>query len=139
MYCNTYEKDKIFQQHEYEANAMIRVVPDLLTIKNEYFNIKHSTFTMEAYKAGSCRQAMFTDFKINNSFTLENSFFQKDENIPDPLTVENDCCNAVQPADAKDSNGVKYDKQKHLHHFTAKDHCKLGSDLCYTLHKVFFR
>ena len=32
---------------------------------------------MEGYKAGSARQAMFNDFKIPNSFTLENSFFAK--------------------------------------------------------------
>ncbi len=36
-----------------------------------------STFTMESYKAGSARQAMFNDFKIAHSFTLENSFFAK--------------------------------------------------------------
>ena len=35
---------------------------------------------MEAYKAGSCRQAMFTDLKIHNSFTLENSFFKQHRN-----------------------------------------------------------
>jgi hypothetical protein len=32
---------------------------------------------MEAYKSGSSRQAMFNEFKILNSFTLESSFFAK--------------------------------------------------------------
>lgn len=32
---------------------------------------------MESYKLGSARQAMFNDFKIINSFTLENSFFAR--------------------------------------------------------------
>jgi len=32
---------------------------------------------MEAYKSGSARQVMFNEFKIPNSFTLENSFFAR--------------------------------------------------------------
>jgi hypothetical protein len=32
---------------------------------------------MEAYKASTARQVFFTELKINNSFTLENSFFKK--------------------------------------------------------------
>lgn len=57
---------------------MLRVVPHLLSNQNEYFSFKDCTFTMEAYKAGSARQTMFNEFKINNSFTLENSFFMID-------------------------------------------------------------
>lgn len=34
---------------------------------------------MEQYKANSARQVMFNEFKINSSFTLENSFFTKEE------------------------------------------------------------
>jgi hypothetical protein len=60
-----------------EKDAMLRVVPDLLSNQNEYFSLKHSSFNMEAYKNGSARQAMFNDFKIPNSFTLENSFFAR--------------------------------------------------------------
>lgn len=32
---------------------------------------------MEAYKSGSARQVMFNEFKILNSYTLENSFFSR--------------------------------------------------------------
>lgn len=56
---------------------MLRVIPDMLSCCNDYFSFDHSTFNMEGYKAGSARQAMFNDFKIPNSFTLENSFFAK--------------------------------------------------------------
>jgi len=56
---------------------MLRVIPHLLTGKNEYFSMNNCTFNMEQYKAGSARQAMFNDFKIINSFTLENSFFAR--------------------------------------------------------------
>jgi hypothetical protein len=55
MYCNAYSKDKLVAQKDYEKDAMLKVVPHLLTQKNEHFSIKNSTFVMEAYKAGSCR------------------------------------------------------------------------------------
>ena len=32
---------------------------------------------MEQYKAASARQVFFTEFRIDNSFTLEASFFKK--------------------------------------------------------------
>ncbi len=56
---------------------MLKIVPHSLSEKNEFFQMSKSTFTMESYKAGSARQAMFNDFKIAHSFTLENSFFAK--------------------------------------------------------------
>ena len=54
---------------------MLRVIPHLLTQQNEYFQVDNCTFGMESYKVGSGRQIMFNEFKILNSFTLENSFF----------------------------------------------------------------
>jgi hypothetical protein len=80
------------------------VLPALLTQQNDYFNIKHSTFTMEQYKAGSCRQVMFAEMKINNSFTLENSYFQinsrNDDAAPQTPVPEND--QPPSPAKAAD-------------------------------------
>jgi len=32
---------------------------------------------MEGYKVATARQVFFSEYKINNSFTLENSFFKK--------------------------------------------------------------
>lgn len=32
---------------------------------------------MEAYKNGSARQTFFSEFNVNNSFTLENSFYKR--------------------------------------------------------------
>ena len=77
MYCCSLDKGNGVQKSEAENDAMLRVIPHLLSNKNEYFSMKHTTFSMEAYKAGSARQAMFNDFKIPNSFTLENSFFAR--------------------------------------------------------------
>lgn len=79
MYCNSWDRGDgtgVAPSH-YEASAELRLVPYLLTTENKYFAIRHSTFTMEAYKNGSARQVFFNEFKINHSFTLENSFFKK--------------------------------------------------------------
>ena len=79
MYCCSYDKEKGngVPKPDYEKDSMLRVIPQLLSEKNEFFSFKYSTFSMEAYKAGSARQAMFHDLKIINSFTLENSFFAR--------------------------------------------------------------
>lgn len=39
--------------------------------------MKYTTFYMEGYKAGSARQAMFNEFGILNSFTVEDTFFTR--------------------------------------------------------------
>jgi len=79
MYCCSYNKGQGqgISKKDSENDAMLRVIPHLLSAKNEYFSMKDCSFNMEAYKAGSARQAMFNDFKIVNSFTLENSFFAR--------------------------------------------------------------
>lgn len=68
---------------------------------------------MEAYKAGSCRQAMFSDLKIHNSFTLENSFFlttkdkkkevKKDE-VPSPSKLSSDNDDNCDDSSSADSD-----------------------------------
>lgn len=79
MYCNSWDRGE--GQGVATANlvpsAELRMVPYLLTGENKYFGIRHCTFNMEAYKEGSARQVFFNEFKINQSFTLENSFFKK--------------------------------------------------------------
>ena len=49
----------------------------MLTQQNKYFQLRDTSFSMEGYKVATARQVFFTEFKINNSFTLENSFFKK--------------------------------------------------------------
>ena len=79
MYCCSYNKGQGHgvSKKDAENDALLRVIPHLLSGKNEYFSMKDCSFNMEAYKSGSARQAMFNDFKIVNSFTLENSFFAR--------------------------------------------------------------
>jgi len=134
---------------------MLRVVPSLLGEKNPYFMFRNCTFTMEQYKSGSCRQTMFTDFKINNSFTLENSFFQIDpkahlelqrqaEGRPCPSPTKKDEVESESEGESDDSfsylpDGEAYDRKNMYHHFTAQDHITLGLDLCHTIHKIYYR
>lgn len=56
MYCCTYNKESASNTPQTpEKDAMLRVVPHVLTNINEWFQIKNSTFSMEAYKANSAR------------------------------------------------------------------------------------
>ena len=62
---------------KFKDNSELRIIPYMLSQENIYFSLKDSTFSCEKYKASSARQIFFSEFKINNSFTLENSFFKK--------------------------------------------------------------
>jgi hypothetical protein len=55
MYCCTYDRPTLSTQQQYENNAMLRVVPHLLSNLNEWFSMGNSTFSMEQYKANSAR------------------------------------------------------------------------------------
>lgn len=58
MYCCSYNKGLELggvAKKDEENDAMLRVIPQLLSDKNEYFSMKHSTFNMEGYKVGSAR------------------------------------------------------------------------------------
>ena len=50
-------------------------IKDLLGARNKNFSSDQSSLNMEQYKVGSARQVMFNDFRVAQSFTLENSFF----------------------------------------------------------------
>lgn len=55
MYCCNYDKGNGVAKNDEEKNAMLRVVPYMLSKQNEYFSMKYSSFCMEDYKAGSAR------------------------------------------------------------------------------------
>ena len=93
---------------------------------------------------------MFNDFKILNSFTLENSFFARyTEAELEQITV------TIQTQLEKRANGDNskgsgkweqilekkkqspryiYESVQGCYHFTAADHEKLGSDTCLVMH-----
>lgn len=51
MYCCSITDNKTdpftLNKQTLEKDAMLRVIPDMLSMKNEYFSIKNSSFSME--------------------------------------------------------------------------------------------
>lgn len=149
MYCCNYNKDSCGGCEAQENDAMLRVVPNVLSNINEWFSMSNCTFSMEAYKANSARQAMFNEFKINNSFTLENSFFTKEKCCTEEIETvaceqeafegsSDDLQSVKSNQTAEPSSPLKmYDEKEGFHHFNSEDHRQLGHDLCLTLHKAF--
>ena len=77
-YCCSYNKPGHgTAKADLENDAYLRVIPSMLAQRNAFFQFESCTFTMENYKNGSARQLMFNEFKIQNSYTLENSFFAR--------------------------------------------------------------
>lgn len=88
--------------------------------------MKDCTFTIEQYKVGSARQVFFTEFKILNSFTLENSFFKKCTEKDNEITnVSASTASSYLSIDI----GHQWDAKHHVYHFSASDHRQLGQDL----------
>lgn len=86
-----------------QKNVFIRLIPYMLSMKNENFSFKNSKFRIEKGKISTARVVNFTELGILSSFTLEASFFG--------------CSNF--PKD-----------QEHLSTFQLE---KLGRDICSTL------
>lgn len=122
MYCNSYDRGTGVPPTKYHQNASLRVIPYLLTQQNKYFQIRDTFFNMEQYKASSARQVYFTEFKIINSFTLENSFFKKyserEINILNNLNLSNSQKNLeisnLSKMEKKDENRASSKIQKTL-------------------------
>lgn len=93
---------------------------------------------------------MFNDFKILNSFTLENSFFARYTEIEiDQIntTIQNQLEKRANGdhskgnskwdqilEDKKLSPSYVYESIQGCHHFNSADHEKLGADVCLVLH-----
>ena len=129
MYCNTFEKEKVVPPTKFHENAQLRLVPSLLSQENRHFTLKDCTFTMEQYKIGSARQVFFTEFKILNSFTLENSFFKKCTEKDNEITSNriNNTSASTEASQSKtrsssSSPGHLWDSKRHVYHFSAADH-----------------
>lgn len=76
MYCCNMLFDNIMFDSR-SKNAFLRVLPLLLSQKNQIFSFKESSFRMEKFKESSARIVLFKEFGILNSVTLENAFLFK--------------------------------------------------------------
>ena len=110
----------------------------MLSLENKHFSFRQTSYNMETYKTGSARQVFFTEFKIQNSFTLENSFFKK--LTAEDKKVMNEVMSGSKEkffAASEVKNG--YDIKHSCHHFTTEDHMKLGRDLGYVFYKMLIK
>ena len=53
----------------------VRLYPRILAKNCPMFSIRDSTFKVQRSKMGTARVVIWKDFKVTNSFTLENSFY----------------------------------------------------------------
>ncbi|OMJ87923.1 hypothetical protein SteCoe_10247 [Stentor coeruleus] len=58
-----------------KKNVFIRLIPYVLSLKNDNFSFKNSKFRIEKGKISTARVVNFTEFNILSSFTLEASFY----------------------------------------------------------------
>ncbi len=74
MYCCCIPVENTVYYEARIKNAMLRVLPLLLSQRNKNFSFKDSTFKLEKFKETSARIVLFRELGIINSFTLESSF-----------------------------------------------------------------
>ena len=75
-----------FKNFEHEGrikNAQLRIIPLMCCHKNKNFSFKDFRFRIEKPKESTARVVVFKEFNISNSFTLECSFFGRDEHEND--------------------------------------------------------
>jgi murein tripeptide amidase MpaA len=73
---------KNYEQEGRMRNAQLRLVPLMCCQKNSLFRFKDCRFRIEKNKESTARVVVFKEFNILNSFTLEVSFYGKEEELP---------------------------------------------------------
>lgn len=74
---------KNYEQEGRMRNAQLRLIPLMCCQRNDLFKFKDCRFRIEKSKESTARVVIFKEFNIINSFTLETSFFGKeDESAP---------------------------------------------------------
>lgn len=63
-----------------KKNLLMKMVPILMAKKNKDFSYKDCNFKIEKDKEGTGRVVMYKEFGIINSYTIETSFFGRDNN-----------------------------------------------------------
>jgi len=64
-----------YNSTETHKNALVRVIPYLMSQLDTNFSYESSHFNMERYKESTARIVLFKEFGIANSYTCEASFF----------------------------------------------------------------
>ena len=71
---------KNYEQEGRVKNAQLRIIPLLCCQKNKLFSLKDCRFRVEKSKESTARVVIFKEYNIMNSFTLECSFYGKEDN-----------------------------------------------------------
>ena len=88
LYCDMHGHSKKKNAFIYGCNTAadggfnswtkVRLFPRILAKNSFMFNLKDCKFKVEKSKIGSARVVVWKEFKVTNSFTLENSFYGYD-------------------------------------------------------------
>lgn len=60
---------------QHRHNNLIRVIPYILSQKNNLFSLKDCKFANERDKDSTARMVMFKELGVVNSYTLESTFY----------------------------------------------------------------
>lgn len=71
--CNTAGENAPFSTW-----TQVRLLPRLLARRSKYISLPSCKFGIDQCKLGTARVVVWKEFKVMNSFTLENSFFGYD-------------------------------------------------------------
>ena len=93
IYCDIHCHSKKMNSFLYGCNiaaegaafstwTQVRLLPRLLAHRSKYISLPSCRFGVDACKLGTARVVVWKEFKVMNSFTLENSFFGYDFGLP---------------------------------------------------------
>lgn len=111
-----------YEQEGRVKNAQLRIIPLMCCQKSSLFSFKGCGFRIEKCKESTARVVLFRELNIMNSFTLECSFYGKEQTAPE----------GPRPAGATETFGPAPAKNKgprRLTHMTVEDYQSLGATL----------
>lgn len=113
-----------YKNYEHEGrikNAYLRIIPLLCSKQNRLFSFPDCRFRIERSKESTARVVVFKEFNIANSFTLECSFFGREE-CPDSVR-NNDFTHLLQK-----------EKKQNILQFSVPEYNSLGTSFMQVLH-----
>jgi hypothetical protein len=81
---------------QHRNNNLIKLIPYMLSQRNKLFSFPDCKFGNEREKESTARMVMFKEFSVNNSYTLESTFyamynkeyFRRKRDVDDELQVK---------------------------------------------------
>lgn len=108
-----------YEQEGRVKNAQLRIIPLMCCQRSSLFSFKGCGFRIEKCKESTARVVIFRELNIMNSFTLECSFFGKEQVASEGL----------RPTGATETFGPVPANKRRLTHMTVEDYQSLGATL----------